>query len=100
MVSDFPRGTAIILASAVPAILWFLLARGIWNLKNWARIVVVILQGLGFLGNVLLVILVGMAYDPKIHSGYTWQFTCITLPMVVIGTYTLYWFATNGEYFD
>ncbi|MCP4535837.1 MAG: tetratricopeptide repeat protein [Chloroflexi bacterium] len=100
MVVDPLTGMGMIMINVVPATLCFLVARGIWNLKNWARIVVVILQGLGFLLNVLFVILVGMAYDPKIHAGYSIQFLCLMLPAIVIGTYMLYWFLASGEYFD
>jgi hypothetical protein len=57
---------------------------GIWRLRNWARVIVIVLQGLGvvvgvislFMGNLLS--LVGLA----------------------VGGYILYWFASNGQYFD
>jgi len=57
---------------------------GIWRLKNWARIIVMVLQGLG--------VIVGLI---SLFMG-----NLISIVSLAVGGYILYWFASHGEYFD
>jgi hypothetical protein len=81
----------IIVPAAVGAPLSVLLAKGIWKLKNWARILVIVVHSLGVLSSLLQV--------------------CAALPSpglmifelvvgLAIGGYIIYWFASHGEYFS
>jgi len=70
--------------AVVVAVLEFLLARGVWRLKNWARIIVIVLQSLGILAGIV-----------GLFSG-----NVLNLVGLAIGGYILYWFASHGEYFE
>lgn len=70
--------------AVVVAALEFLLASGIWRLKNWARIIVIVLQSLGVLAGVI-----------TLFSG-----NVTGLVSLAIGGYVLYWFASHGEHFE
>jgi hypothetical protein len=82
--------------------LYFLLGRGLWRLKNWARIIIIVLQSLGLLGS--------LSQICRALSGSSFAFgtgTDLPVAIIIIGTvlgsalggYILYWFASNGEYF-
>lgn len=79
--SEEDFGTMLIMI--VVAVLYFLLARGLWRLRNWARIIVIILQSLS-----VLVGIIGL------FSG-----NVVSLVGLAVGGYILYWFASHGEYF-
>jgi hypothetical protein len=73
-----------IVITVASAILYGAIAVGLWQLKNWARIAVIVLLGL----NLLLLIAL-------LFSGLF--FAVIGL---LIGGYCLYWFAAHAEYFN
>jgi hypothetical protein len=74
------------------AIAGVVIAVGLWNQRNWARIGVIALQTLSVLisGWVLLVLLGG---------GLDITSAAILLPVIAIAGFIIYWFAKNGEYF-
>jgi hypothetical protein len=63
--------------------LYLAVAVGLWQLKNWARIAVIVLLGLNML---LLIGLLFSGLFPAVIG-------------LVIGGYCVYWFAAHGEYF-
>jgi len=94
-------GFVTIVIASVIAVLYFLLARGLWLLRNWARIIVIVLQSLG-----ILVSLLSMCGTLAASSGsYGYQSNpgaaiCGAVVGLAIGGYIIYWFASHGEYFD
>ncbi len=75
------------------AALYFLLARGLWQLKNWARIIIIVVQGLGVVIDFLLLFL---SVGGSLRAG---NFVS-SLGGLVIGGIILYWFSVHGEYFS
>lgn len=100
--SSSPLGLSLIVGVCAIAGSYFLLARGLWRLRNWARIIVIVLQSLGVIGN-LLSVLLALGTTTNAPYGYgpdlAWSSTG-ALVGLVIGGYTLYWFASHGEYFS
>jgi uncharacterized membrane protein (DUF2068 family) len=82
-----PGDSGMLVGAAVAvayAILYLVIAVGLWRMQNWARIAAIVLQGIGML------VLVGL-----ITSG-------MPLPAIVgllVGAYSIYWFVTNGRLF-
>lgn len=72
----------------IPAMiaLYFLLIRGLWRLKNWARIIVIVQHSMFMLN-----ILIGIFVEGRI--------TAITAILALIHSAIVYWFASNGKYF-
>ena len=66
------------------AALYLVIAAGLWQLKNWARIVTIILIGV----NLLFMI-------PLIFSGLA----AVGLPNLVVGGFIIYWLVKNSQYF-
>lgn len=91
---DVAAGLVLMAVSSVLAILYFLLARGLWNMRNWARIIIIIFQILGVLISLLQISL-------KIVIGGS--ISAIELTAFIFGLamagYVIYWFASHGEYF-
>lgn len=78
----------------VLAVLYFLLAIGIWRLKNWARIILIIVQSVGLLVNLfLLFFALGTRGSPV-------QSICGQGAGLLVGGYIINWFWSHGEYFD
>jgi hypothetical protein len=77
------------------AILDFLLARGLWRLKNWARIAIIVLQSLG-----VLFALLGLCATFDSSGSDAVPAICGTVIGLGISGYIIYWFASHGEYFD
>jgi len=75
--------------AAVIAALYFVIARGLWLLRNWARIAVIVLQGLGVLGSLFQI--------PNSSSGLSLIAAVLGL---AIGASILFWFASHGEYWN
>jgi len=71
----------------VAAVLDFLIARGVWRLKNWARIAIIVVQSLG-----MLISLLGLLAEALPVFG--------TVIGLGISSYIVYWFASHSEYFD
>lgn len=67
--------TGIIIAVAV----------GLWRLNNWARIATIVLQSLNLMISIMLAI-GGAIVIPSLIG-------------IVVGGYTIYWFAVNGRFF-
>ena len=86
-----------IFTASVLAVLCFLLVRGLWRLRNWARIIVIVLQSLMLLSGLRLVYgtLRSYSYISDPIPYVTGQFVAAA----VVG-YVLYWFASRREYFD
>ena len=78
-----------IVFAAVIAALYFVIARGLWLLRNWARIVVIVLQVLSVLGI--------LSQLPNNSSGLV---LIVAVFGLAIAAYILYWFASHGEYFE
>jgi len=94
-------GAVIVLGfCAVFAIYYFVLGWGLWNLKNWARIIVIISQGLGLLVNLLAIILpLLIAAVAKTPGSSLVSITSGIFNLAVTGI-VVYWFSTNGDYFN
>lgn len=68
---------------------------GLWRLKNWARILVIVFQGLGVLSNLAtLCIVLGNSGAAEPTS------LCSTIIGLAVSGYIIYWFASNSEYFS
>jgi len=87
-------------------VFYIFLGLGLWRLKNWARIVVMVLQGLGIAGTLLELCLLLYLYLST-SSMYGYELTtsnCASIASGMVGLvvsgYILYWFATNGLYFE
>jgi hypothetical protein len=81
-------------------LLYIVLGWGLWNLKNWARWIVIVLTGMGICGNLLSFI------QPFIRSSANSQGTPIIATIsgglfsIVLSGIIIYWFSTNGDYFN
>ena len=85
-----PAGSLVVLLAL--AGLEFLIAVGVWRLRNWARTAAMVLHGLG--------ILISLSGLLAILGGADIAFVVArTLIAVGIGGYIIYWFASHGEYF-
>lgn len=86
-----PAGSLVVLLAL--AGLEFLIAVGVWRLRNWARVAAMVLHSLGILISLsgLLTILGGADIALVVAR---------TLIAVGVGGYILYWFASHSEYFD
>ncbi len=77
----------------IVAALYFLLARGLWRLKNWARIIIIVIQGLGVVVDFLLLCV-------SVGGSGNAQNLISSLVGLVTGGIILYWFSAHGEYFS
>jgi len=77
------------------AIYNFIAAYGIWNLKNWGRIMVMIGIGLSIASNVLQ-LCTALSASSSSSQG-TLIGTIIGIPLA---SYVFYWFYNNGELFE
>jgi tetratricopeptide (TPR) repeat protein len=79
-------------------------AIGLWNMKNWARIAVIVLQGLALLGNLAETGFSILAFRPTAASfdlnSISAALLCGLVGGLVIQGYIVFWFAANGERFD
>jgi hypothetical protein len=82
---DNEGGAITILITCAMAGLYFSIATGLWRLRNWARVAFLVLQGLGLALGIAVLL-----------SGVGGVVSAVGL---VVGGYTLYWFAVNGEVF-
>ncbi|MGD8623382.1 MAG: tetratricopeptide repeat protein [Anaerolineae bacterium] len=79
-------------------------ALGLWLMKNWARILVLILNGLGLVG--LVIYLVGTLAGASLLSGTEGLdsslafFACGPLLAIGLQGYILFWFWANGDLFN
>ena len=80
-----------------------LVAWGLWRLKNWARILVIIVQSLGLLSYIYSLV-VSVIAPSSASSDFTMASSygtiCVSLVSLAIGGYFVFWFVTNGDYFS
>ncbi len=78
------------------------LARGVWQMRNWARLLVVVLQGFGLLVYLLSILRgLGASSDSAYDSGTNSTGTIVGIIIrFVVGGYVVYWFASHDEYFS
>jgi tetratricopeptide (TPR) repeat protein len=95
-------GQTVIVLTIILAMLYFLFARGLWNLKNWARIIVIVTNALGEMSNLFAVIraLSGSSLETYGYQGDPTAAICGSAGGLVVGAYVLYWFIAHREYFD
>jgi FtsH-binding integral membrane protein len=86
---DGVQGLSSIVFAAVIAALYFVIARGLWLLRNWARIVVIVLQVLSVLGIL-----------SQLSNNSSGLVLIVAVFGLAIAAYILYWFASHGEYFE
>jgi CDP-diglyceride synthetase len=93
--AQFPRGliTVIIGLALVVVAFEFILGLGLWHMKNWARIVLLIFGGLGLLGN-LVQLVTGLAGRGQASQAIG------ALVSMAVGGLIFYWFAANGKRFS
>ena len=98
---DFAVGTALILGGAITAGQIGSLARGLWRLRNWARMVVIVVQGLTVVVYALGVVvsLAGPAV-PGIAQFDPVAGLCSAVVGLAISGSILGWFARNRKLFD
>jgi hypothetical protein len=93
-------GVAIIISYAT-ALLYGIVAVGLWNLRNWARIVILIIHGLGILsglGSLAMLLLGGLALL-DLDVSFTPAIIATVVPLLINGV-ILHWFWVNGDRFD
>lgn len=88
-------GLLVIIIAGGVAGLEFLIARGLWQLKNWARILVIVLQSLSILTS-----LISLCVSLSGSSDYSGIRIAGTIIGIGINVYIIYWFAGNSEYFQ
>ncbi len=82
-----------LIAIWIIAALYFLLAQGLWQLKNWARIIIIVFQGLGVVANLLAFLLSVGGSSRAANLGSA-------VGGLIVGGIILYWFSVHGEYFS
>jgi hypothetical protein len=83
-------GLAILLALAAVE---FLIALGVWRLRDWARVAVIVVQSLAIVTGLLGLVAALEGGDVALSLGGT-------LIGVGVSGYIIYWFASHSEYFD
>jgi tetratricopeptide (TPR) repeat protein len=78
---------------------------GLWNMKNWARIIVIGLQGLGLLGNIYQAVSTILQFrELSTAAGIEASFPLPALLGLMVGLliqgYILFWFAVNADLFN
>ena len=80
------------------------IAIGLWRLKNWARILVIVLQSLSFLGGIVQAALTVSTATREFAAVGAQAPSVIMLGFLLVGfliqAYILFWFVANGELFD
>ena len=78
---------------------------GLWQLKEWARVLLLVLLGLGMVGSLLFVLLmaVGIANLGPLDIFGIGDYFALLIFLILIGVavsgYVFYWFAANKKYF-
>ena len=90
--------------SLLMSILCLALAVGLWHLKNWARITVIVLNSLGLLGALVqaasTILAVRQAVAVTGAQAFPLPVMCGLLFGLVVTGYIIFWFVANGELFD
>ncbi len=84
----------VILIAIGGAIYNFIAAYGIWNLKSWGRIMVLIGVGLGIVSNVI------QLFSGMSASGGSQGTLLGAIIGIPLAAYVFYWFYNNGELFE
>ena len=100
-------GTALWMGAAfalVSAVLNITIAVGLWYLKNWARLAVIVLQGLSLLlGGCQTVAIILSFREMAASQGYSGGFPILSLAWLLgwfaIQGYILFWFVANRDVF-
>jgi len=82
LLSERETGLAFFLLAI--AVIDTVVLRGLWQLKNWARLAIIVLRSL----NILLALLLLLNGNPFVLVG------------IGVSVYLIYWFASNGDYFS
>jgi multisubunit Na+/H+ antiporter MnhG subunit len=85
---------------SLAAALCFLLARGLWELENWARTSAIVLHTLVALGT-LFSMYQALTAPGDTYGGQvvTAQTICVSGIPLLIGAGIAFWFLSNGKYF-
>jgi hypothetical protein len=78
---------------AVVGLLGFFFLRGLWNLRNWARLVAIGLQSLSVLSGISSV----LGASNRVASG---SFQCGQFIGLALSAYFVYWFLSHGDVFN
>ena len=88
----------------VMAVLYLALAVGLWNMKNWARITVVILNSVSLLATVAVfasaIVAMRPLSEPVSLQGFPLIVISVVLLWLVFSAYVIFWFLANREMFD
>jgi hypothetical protein len=101
--SPLMSGIAIVMAYAM-AIVYGTVAFGLWNLQNWARIVVLVIHGFGVLSGLfsLSTVLLGLftvVDSSRFNVTVTPAMLGVIVPLLANGV-IFHWFWVNGNRFD
>jgi hypothetical protein len=69
---------------------------GLWHLKNWARILVIVFQSLGVASSLASLCLTLALASGEVEPTRL----CSTIVGLAINGYIIYWFASHSEYFN
>jgi uncharacterized membrane protein (DUF2068 family) len=83
---------------AILIVFYIIIGLGLWNLKNWARYLVIVLQGIGLLGNIISIF--RSFIDSSNAQGNPIAAISGSLFSLVLGGIVIYWFGAHGEYFS
>jgi hypothetical protein len=83
---------ALSLVTLALGVLSVAIAIGLWRMKNWARLVLITLQGLGIVGTLITSCRMMMEYDDP-------SSLIIALVQVVVSGSIIWWFAENDQLF-
>jgi hypothetical protein len=94
-------GLAILLGTSL---LNLAVAVGLWHLKNWARILVIVMQVIGLLSGLVQAGMSVLAVQRASAQFGASSFPAILAVSLVLGFviqgYIIFWFLANGELFD
>lgn len=93
LMSEGDDGLVLFLGGIVGALLCFVLARGLWQMRKWARVLAMVVVGLGIAGNLF-----------RMSGLFTGDISGQVLVSSVIGLFVggiiFYWFYDNGHLFS
>lgn len=90
---DAGNGILILVGGLIGGGLYFLLTRGLWQMRNWARVLMLVFSGLGIASSVIT-----MCASLSGDAGGAGFFT--GLLSIIIPGIIFYWFYDNGRLFS
>lgn len=87
LTTEFDFAILLWLGMAIP---FGMVARSLWQMKNWARVLVIMMHGFGIF--LLAVIAAGSVSDG-------WEPISVIATSMALSVWTVYWFATHGKMF-